>query len=319
MILKPEEKIFYRTEFSRLLGSKDLKVMAESHKLISDVGFSVFFKHGQTGNKLSAYDHDGNILFQMSILKSLSLQELAKSINYVNDIDGSSLKNTYDPFGMYNIVRAQYEAFCNFNNIYIQSKTESELKLKYYLWVLSGLNYRQRFRADSEWAIKKKANEAIEIQELNELISNNECYKELEEQSQKNIQDCINKKDWQIKIEGKKAYKIAWHEMMTNAGANKMLENQYSQLFLATHPSNVSVFQFSSMYIENMQEFNTKKALQLSKVFIAMMIRDYVIYFKLEETNFNNLPFIPQALINSYNEMFRNEKFKINNLNSSLN
>ena len=312
------EKIKHRIEFSRLLGPTNLKEMIEGHKLISDVGFTILYKHGQEGAKTSVWDHDGNILYQMSVLKSLSLHQLAQSINYFNDIDGSSLKNTYDPFGMYNIVRSQYEAFCNFNNIFIQSKSEDELKLKYYLWVISGLNYRQRFKVESDWAKKKKESEADEIAELNKLILENICYKQLEEQSQKNIQDCIKKRDWQIKIEGSKASKIAWHEMMTNAGANDMLEGQYSHLSLATHPSNVSVFQFSSMYVENQQEFNAKMALQLSKTFMAMFIRDYITYFKLQNKHFDNLPLIPQMLINSYNTMFRNDSYRINDINNLL-
>jgi hypothetical protein len=313
-----EEQEFYRKEFSRLLGPTYISEMIEAHKLISDVGFTILFKHGQEGGKTSVWDHDGNILYQMSILKSLSLQQLAQSINYVNDIDGTSLKNTYDPFGMYNIVRSQYEAFCNFNNIFIQSKSEDELKLKYYLWVISGLNYRQRFKVESDWAKKKKENEANEIAELNKLILENICYGQLDEQSQKNIQDYIKKRDWQIKIEGNKASKIAWHEMMTNAGANDMLEGQYSHLSLATHPSNVSVFQFSSMYVENQQEFNAKMALQLSKTFMSLFIRDYVVYFKLQNKYFDKLPLIPQMLINTYNTMFRNDNYRINDINNLL-
>ena len=307
-----------RYEYKRLLGPDNLMEMIEGHKLISDVGFTILYNHGQEGGKASVWDHDGNILYQMTILKSLSLQQLSQSVNYLNDIDGSSLKNTYDPFGMYNLVRAQYEAFCNFNNIFIQSKTEDELKLKYYLWVISGLNYRQRFKVESDWAKKKKESEAIDIAEVNKTIHENNCYKQLEEQSQKNIQDCIKKRDWQVKIEGNKASKIAWHEMMTNAGTNDMLEGQYSQLSLATHPSNVSVFQFGSMYVENQQEFNAKMALQLSKTLMAMFIRDYVMYFKLQNKYFDKLPLIPQMLINSYNKMFRSNNYRINDINNLL-
>jgi hypothetical protein len=317
-MISQEEKIQYRNEFSRLLGPKDLKTAIESHKLIADIGFSVLYKHGLEGKK-TVWDHDGNILFQMSMLKSLSLQQLAQSINYVNGIDGSILKNTFDPFGMYNIVRAQYEAFCNFNNIFIQAKSEDELRLKYYMWVLSGLNFRQRFKVQSDWAKKKRDDEAIQITNLNELVLNNKCYNFLEEQSQRNIQDCISKRDWQVKIDGKKAHKIAWHEMMTNAGTNDMLDGQYSSLSLSTHPSNVSVFQFSSMYVENLQEFNTKMALQLSKTFTALMIRDYVTYFSLQKNIFNGLPIIPQMLVNSYNVMFRKEDFKLNDITDLLN
>ncbi|MCU0359621.1 MAG: hypothetical protein MUF75_02710 [Bacteroidia bacterium] len=313
------DKIHLRNEYSRLLGSDSFADMIESHKMIAEVGFSIFYAHGKESTKTSVYDHDGNILFQMSILKCLSLQQLAHSINYKNSIDGVTLKDTYDPFGMYTIVRAQYEAFCNFNNIFIQSRSEDELKLKYHLWVLSGLNYRQRFKAKSEWAKKKKATEAIEIDNLNKSVLENPCYLQLDEQSQQNIQDCIKRKDWQIKIDGNRSYKIAWHEMMSNSGANENLDGQYSYLSLATHPSNVSVFQFSSMYIENQQGFNAKIALQLSRASTAMFVRDYVEYFKLTEKHFNNLPIMPQLLINGCNSLFRSEDYELNSINDILN
>ena len=317
MISDNEVKLL-REKYSRLMLPSSINMMIESCKLIIDAGFNILYQHGRANTITEVWDHDANILFQMSHLKSLSLHQLSQPINYTNNIDGVSLHNIHDPFAMYNIVRSQYEAYCNFNNIFIQAKSEDELKLKYYLWVISGLNYRQRLKAESDFAKKKKASEAEEIGELNKLILENSSYNQLDVQSKNNILNCIKKREWQVKIEGNKAYKIAWHEMMTNAGGNDMLEGQYSYLSLATHPSNVSVFQFSSMYVEKQQEFNTKMALELSIAFMAMFIRDYVVYFKLQNIYFNNLPQIPQMIINSYNMMFRNDSYRVNDINNLL-
>ncbi|MBA2613386.1 MAG: hypothetical protein H0U95_15570 [Bacteroidetes bacterium] len=301
-----------RSEYSRLLSSKDLQVMIESYKIITDTGFSIFYEHGKEGTKTS-WDYDGNLLYQMTMLKCLSVLKLAEPINYTNDVDGTSLKNTYDPFSVYNLVRAQYEAFCNFNNIYIQSKSTQEIELKYYLWVLSGLNYRQRFKVEAKENVEKKAHEKKEIDDIIATLELNTCYIQLEDQSKKNIQDGIKKRDWQYKIEGNKASKIAWHEMMTNAGTNDMLEGQYSFLSLNTHPSNVSVFQFGAMYNENEQESFTRMAMQLSKILVALSIRDYCVYFPTCMKTFNKLPSMHQMLINTYNRMFRDESYVLNN------
>lgn len=300
-----------RNEYKRLLGPEDLPTMIEGYKIVTDAGFTILNQHGREKAK-TVWDHDGKLLFQMTVLKSLSLLQLSNPISYSNSVDGSSLNNTYDPFAMDNLVRAQYEAFCNFNNIYIQSKSEDERVLKYNLWVLSGLNYRQRFNVTSDYAIEKKKNEAKEIEELVAATIVNKYYLQLDEQSKKNINDGIKKRDWQFKVDGNKAYKVGWHEMMTNAGANTMLDDQYSHLSLNTHPSNVSVFQFGSMYREGLQEFNVRMALKLSKIFIAMFIRDYCIYFSGCGEMFNKLPSIHQLLINSYNTMFRGEAYKLN-------
>lgn len=307
-----------RAEYSRLLTPKDLTVMVESHKIIADIGFAILMEHGKIGTK-SPWDHDANLLYQMTLLKSLSVVQHVTPINHTNSIDGSKFKDTYDPFSILNIVRAQYEAFCNFNNIFIQSKNEDELKLKYFLWVISGLNYRQRFKVTTQEHLKKKEEEKQQIEDLTKEITTNNCFLQLDAQSQKNIMDGIKKRDWQFKIEGNKASKIAWHEMMTNAGANDMLEGQYASLSLNTHPSNVSVFQFGTMYTGGMQVFSTRMAIQLSKLFTAMFIRDYLIYFKDCRPYFEKLPLIPQMLINSYNGMFRDESYRLNDINNMLN
>jgi len=307
-----------RMEYSRLLTPKDLAIMVESHKIIADVGFAILMEHGKTGTK-SPWDHDANLLYQMTLLKSLSVVQHITPINHVNSIDGSKFKDTYDPFSMLNIVRAQYEAFCNFNNIFIQSKNVDELKLKYFLWVISGLNYRQRFKVTTPEHIKKKEKEKQQIEDLTKEITANNSFLQLDVQSQKNIMDGIKKRDWQFKIDGDKASKIAWHEMMTNAGANDMLEGQYASLSLNTHPSNVSVFQFGTMYTGGMQVTSTRMAIQLSKLFTAMFIRDYLIYFKDYKPYFEKLPLIPQMLINSYNGMFRDESYRLNEINNMLN
>ena len=313
---KMKEKL--RSEYSRLLRPTDFPTMVESHKIVADIGFAILKEHGKHGTKTS-WDHDGNLLYQMTMLKSLSLTQHATPLNHLNSIDGSRLNDTFDPFAMASIVRSQYEAFCNFNNIYIQSKSIDELKLKYHLWVISGLNYRQRFKATTPAHVKKKEGEQKEIANLLETIKANACFIQLDEQSQKNVFDGIKKKDWQFKIDGVKASKIAWHEMMTNAGASDMLEGQYSSLSLNSHPSNVSVFQFGTMYIEGMQVFNTRMAIQLSKVFTAMFIRDYLVYFKEYQKYFETFAPIPQMLINTYNGMFRNEGYRLNDINNMLN
>lgn len=300
-----------RAEYSRLLGPQDIVTMVESYSIITNAAFTIMYEHGKEGWQFD-YDHDANLLFQMTILKGLSVLKLSNPINYINPINGSQLLNTYDPFSTYNLVRAQFEAFCNFNNIYIQSENLESLQLKYKLWVLSGLNYRQRFKVETEENIKKKDKEKNQIETLIGEIENNSVFDQLEEQSQKNIRDAIKKREWQLQINGSKAYKIAWHQMMTNAGVNDSLEDQYTFLSLATHPSNVSVFQFGSMYNENMQEFNQRMALQVSKIFLSMFVRDYCNYFPSCKNTFNKLPSICQLLINSYNSMFRSEDYVLN-------
>jgi hypothetical protein len=176
-----------RMEYVRLSRPDDLPTVIETHRIITDVGFSILYNHGKQGGLKDIWDEDNNLLYQMTIVKSLSLIQYSNPINYENAIDGTTIKDIYDPFSIYTIVRAQYEAFCNFNNIYIQSKSLDELQLKYYLWVLSGLNYRQRFKTESESVKDIQQAEAKNIDIYMNLLNSNLCFLQLENQSKTNV------------------------------------------------------------------------------------------------------------------------------------
>ncbi len=225
----------------------------------------------------------------------------------------------YDPFALASIVRTQYEAFCNFNNIYCFSKSAEEKLFKYNLWVLSGLKYRQNFSAVQKENIEKKEIEKKQIIELKEEIKLSSVYKNLAPDSKENIDKAIKWKKWQIVLDGQNARSIAWHEMMTNAGATDLLNGQYTSLSLNTHPSNVSVFQFKDLYSEANDLPLSLLTIKLSKWLISFFIADYCCYFEDAKSSFNELPLMTQILVNQYNSMFRTEKYRINNASSILN
>lgn len=310
------ERIQYRKEICRLTVSKDFKNEIDSFKMVLDSAMAIMYSHKKE-SKLNEIDSDGHLLIQIAFVKSMSLLKLADGLKYVNPLDKTSLTGIYDPFGMGNLVRSQYEAFCNFNNIYIQSMNDSERKLKYYLWVLSGLKYRQKFPVYSEEFKKKKEEEAAIINDYLNLVKLNECYIQLEEQSRINIDQCIKKKEWQIKIDHNKSHKIAWHEMFGFAGVNQLYDEQYAYLSSISHPSNLAVIQFKSMYsgetvAERSDYQSMRTIMNTSKSILAMILRDYITYFDLSESHFEKLPVINQMLINILNKTFRGEDYKLN-------
>ena len=107
--------------------------------------------------------------------------------------------------------------------------------------------------------------------------------------------------------------------MLINAGANQLLDGQYTSLSLNTHPSNVSVFQFKDMYSNKTDLPTMILDIKLSKWLVSLFISDYCYYFEDAKETFNKLPIMTQILINWYNTMFRNESYMINNSTSVLN
>lgn len=313
------EKEYLRSEYQRLFYPEDLPIVIESYKLVTDAAFQIVLEHQKNNTPTSPEDIYAGHLFQMTVLKSVAILKLAEPINYHNDISNFDIKGIFDPFTLSNIIRSQYEAFCNFNNIYINAFSAEELKFKYYLWVISGLKYRQTFKAVQEDVIIKKQNELLEIGELKTKIETSSVYQSLNSESKEKVNKAIKKKKWQVNIEGENVSFLGWHEMFTNAGVNELLDGQYTELSLKAHPSNVSVFQFGSMYSENTDFRTALLSIELSKWLISFFISDYCFYFKNAKQTFNQLPIMTQILINGYNIMCRSEIHKTNNISNILN
>jgi hypothetical protein len=312
----PMDKHLLRKEYLRLIYPEDLPTLLESYKLVTDVALEIVAKQKNVLSN-SPEDLDAGHLFQMTVLKNLSIAKLADPLHYTNDISNFSMR-LHDPFAMSNIARSQYEAFCNFNNIYRSSKSPEEKQLKYYLWVISGLKNRQSFKAELEESVTKKERERLEIIELHEKIVQSALYQTLEEDSKENVKKAIKSKKWQIQVNSNRAFTIGWQEMMKNAGANELLDGQYTALSLNTHPSNVSVFQFGSLYSTDKVFAATLLTIKLSKWLTALFISDYCNYFADAKHTFDKGPLMSQILINSYNLMLRNESYKINSVSEML-
>lgn len=321
MSMEKFDKEHYRRLIWALTVSKNFRNEIAAYKRILDSSMKILFDH-KKNSKLTEVDNDGHLLIQILLLKSMSLIKLTTGIRYRNDLNGTNLNDIYDPFGMGNLVRSQYEAFCNFNNIYIQSKNQDEIYFKYYLWVLGGLNSRQRFLAKSPNAIEQRKMEAEIIEQYLDLLHKNSSYIGLTERAKSNIERCIGKREWQIKIIGDNAYKIAWHEMFSNAGV-KHYDEQYNYLSSLSHPSNLSVIEFKQMYEgsnpEERADFQKMRVmLNTSKTIMSFLLRDYITYFKLH-SHFDQLPIIDQMLVNANNRTFRGEEYVLNKTLEHLN
>jgi hypothetical protein len=315
------DKEHYRRLIWALTVSKNFRNEITAYKRILDSSMKILFDH-KKNSKLTEGDNDGHLLIQILLLKSMSLIKLTTGIRYRNDLNGTNLNDIYDPFGMGNLVRSQYEAFCNFNNVYIQSKNQDEIDLKYYLWVLGGLNSRQRFPAKSQNAIEQRKKEAKIIEQYLDLLNKNSCYNGLTERAKSNIERCIGRREWQIKVSGDNGHKIAWHEMFSNAGV-KHYDEQYNYLSSLSHPSNLSVIQFKQMYEgstpEERADYQSMRVmLNTSKTIMSFLLRDYIAYFNLH-TQFDELPLIDQMLVNANNRTFRGEDYVLNDCLNKLN
>ena len=109
---------------------------------------------------------------------------------------------------------------------------------------------------------------------------------------------------------------LSWQDLFATMGCKKdYFETIYTYFSLYSHPSNVSVFQFDSMYQENMKVSNVMADVNLRYCYmmLSIFISDYISYFPKVIQTFNSLEVDDQILINYFNLFARdNMKYSIN-------
>jgi len=297
-------------------------------KIVIDAGFKLLFDHAKENKITNPIDLDANSLFQMSLMKSLSIVKLLEGLNYVDDRNGDNLTNIMDPFTIGGIVRSQFEAYCLFNHVFIQSKTKEEIEYKYYLWVIAGLKERQNFeRSLSKSSYKgqdsveytkiraankiKAANEAQSILKYQKIIFNNRLIQNLSPDEAEKIQSALKKKNYQIKIESGKVIEVRWHEMFLNSGTDEKMEETYRYLCQYSHPSNISAFQFKDLYQKGKNHSIEMSyfVIKYSEIIMSFFTRDYCQYFLDLNKKWNTLPNIPRNVLFQNNNALRGKEF----------
>lgn len=140
-------------EHSRLLDLDTIQDCLDLIEIFLKYFFEVIIKNQKEAK--SKAESEAVLIHQMIFTKIAYIKELINGIEYKSD-DGIELINIIDPTIVASNVRNLYETVGMFNLVYVNTKTEDEKTILYNLWVLAGLNFRQRFEANSKTNESKK-------------------------------------------------------------------------------------------------------------------------------------------------------------------
>jgi len=320
-ILKMMPKDSKSVQFFELNHPDTPESRLKSFNMILDSGLYIIkeiFKDFPAKDR-SMMQQDAMILFQMTISKGVAVLDLFNGLNHTHSFDSTiRMKGFKDPMSMSVIVRSQFEAFCNFNNIYLSSDNPDVQKLLYDLWVLSGLNYRQSFvRNDMEMEHQEKAKKEEErIKSIMNEFEANPVFLSLDEKNQKQLLDGIEWKKFQFIYTGEKFTKNGWSGLMKRAGVMNVFDKLYAEMSLKSHPSNVSVFQFAQMFDNGTNNSAASFSLEISKIIMAFTISDFIKYIPQAMPFFEKLPKMNQILVCQTNSYLREKKWLISNVHS---
>lgn len=304
-----------KNEVSRLLNGESESDRSYCLSIIIDSGFKILSDKKDFQYK-SLRLKDANTLFQMGLLKMISVHRAAERFEYVNPYDSTFyLPDMRDPFSVWPIVRSQFENYCNFNHLYAFHKNEEFANILYGLWAISGFKYRQKLTVASPENIEKKEREKENIESLIQEIKSNSFYTHLKSEGRDTILNAIKKKDWKLTSEDNRYVKtIHWQQMFVNAGCKNAMDSSYNYMSLNSHPTYVSIFQFAEMYKEQFHHSNTFFALRYATLIGSFLISDYCKLFSIAKASFDKLPIVNQLVINSHNRVFRGEGAAINDI-----
>lgn len=301
------------TEYFRLMLSETKEDKKESYSKVVDAGFQILNPVHEKiiGDLRTVQNQDAMILFQMVMSKGLAIQKLIDGVDYKNP-KTEITTNILDPTSIAALTRTQFEAFSNFHNIYLSSKDQYVIDLLHDIWVVAGLNERQRgFEPTIEEHKIKAAQEKTKIDGLIERIKVNSVFCKEDTNKQGKILDWISKRKFEITYRNNKLVLLSQKDLFLNSGVNEAFENQYSLLSWFVHPSYISVLQFGQMYEKNFNEQHAYTFLRISRIIMSMLIADYTTYFDVAMEEYKNLSKIDQLIIHSDNKTFRpNSEFK---------
>ena len=304
-----------RAEFIRLTNLETVEECIELIDIFLDHLWSVINVH----HKDKVYSHankDAKIINQMMFTKLTHLRKIVEGVGYTPK-NGDRINKIIDPTIVASLTRNIFETVAIFNLIFINTKSDDEKAIIYDLWVISGLKYRQRFKANVSIPENLKILEE-EQERINFLImeiEDTELYNSLDDKNKEKIQNKIKFNDFKIRFEVNEVKQLAWQDMCDVMKLNKSIfDNIYTYLSFYSHPSYVSVFQFENMYDKEDEAFkkmtiaNLRYCIYLMSVFIA----DYMVLFPQIKETFEKLSIEKQIALNEHNRMLRGDVFSIN-------
>ncbi|SCW55378.1 hypothetical protein [Mucilaginibacter sp. NFR10] len=262
-------------EVFRLMRCDNLGDCRDMLNIFLEYFFRVIRNNDKVGGSTSMYK-DARMVNQMIFSKVAHLKEFLNGIEY-QATDGMRLNRIIDPTLLAILVRNIFETIGMFNVVYVKPKSNDEKSILYNLWVLAGLNYRQRFATESmtEDAKRKVAHEIEQIKTFKERITDTKLYKSLSLKDQGKILTKIKEKDYKIYFENNEVHFLTWSDITKIMNIkDKITDEMYTYFSLYAHPSNVSVFQFANLFkaseehFVNMTIFNLKYSFFLISTFI---------------------------------------------------
>lgn len=274
-----------------------------------DFIFKIAISHHKDIN-LSDEDRYGKIILQMVFTKLYHIKQNFEGINY------PGLNRIKDPSLISNNIRNLFETIAVFNLFFIKSNSNEEKKLKILIWDFCSLSYNKSLVKVTDELLNSKFEESNEnkINVVREKIENNIFYKSLVDTEKIKIQNIIKGKEFKISMTNGIIKKLSWQDIADDLpDSKKILDKKYTYLSFFSHPSHLSVEQFSRSFSNEDKMWNELSAYNIKDCFIftSIFLADYISVYTNVSNTYREEPDLNRFVINFYNELVRGKTFSI--------
>jgi hypothetical protein len=271
-----------------------------------DLTFKLIIEH-QLDNDIFEEDKFGKIILQMIFTKLYHIKQLYVGIDY------PGLNVIKDPSLICNSVRNLTETVAVFNWVFVQSKSESEKKLKMLIWELSSKMYYKGIpeKTDlifgSEFAIQN--NNTIEL--LNDSIAKNDAFKALNDKQKDKFWNIIKSKEYKLKIDEGLVKQMSWQDLLEDLpNKSGLLDHKYKHLSFFSHPSFLSVEQFRRSFSHEDRAWKELSIYSIVDCFVitGVFLNDYMTVFPNTIKTFEKETTLNQFVVTLYNTLVRSHQ-----------
>ena len=295
--------------FERLIVPQTKDDISFKFHMFKEVLFKIIVNHENTDATPIA-QREARLVLQMMFSKVANIEKLTEGIEFTS-ASGKHLRNITDPITIIAAIRGIFESVGMFNVVYVASDSDEGKAILHKLWVIAGLNYRQKFVSVTQSAefIQKSKDEKQTIDNLTDEIKATALFQSLSQADKDKVLNAIKGKHYNVVFTGNQVKGLnGFQETIDNTGIDTAKFGQmYTYYSLASHPSNVSVFQFGAMFsdddsaTDDIIKFNLGNMFMLASVFII----DYVHTFPEVKATYDTLSQLERAVIEQLNRFLR--------------
>jgi hypothetical protein len=268
-----------------------------------------YYRYKDRNSYIKGEYHDFNLLYQKSLIHSMSIKQLAHQIG-IYDPSKDIFKKIIDPFSINVILRSTIEAYLTFYHL-SSSTSEEENKLRHMIWAVFGMLQRQKLSFDEsnrlyEQNERKKREEKERIDQVITNIEKHPVFMLLTADKQASIKRQF-RKEWKFQFQGNTYRPKSYQEILNSVGFNNdLFANIYNNLSWSTHSTSISVAQLNNLWGNERHDIAfLRNSLLFTSSILAFMTIDLLNVDSDYSIGYEKLSEDQKQLLNDYHSFFR--------------